>query len=139
MEILPINRDLPPLNSNKMLLPLELYDDWGTKFCHMITMIDTLAPWYLGLKFYKNSSSFVSISFNMLFVRMAAISVEKLEIWKTHKYSKTWITLNSLHFSYNLNYDQNFCLLMFLVIYMYIPFRFFLYGITFWCPLVHKN
>ena len=30
MESLLINRDHPPLNENRHLLPLELFDDWGT-------------------------------------------------------------------------------------------------------------
>ena len=30
MESLLINRDHPPLNKNRHLLPLELFDDWGT-------------------------------------------------------------------------------------------------------------
>ena len=37
MESLLINRDYPSLNKNKQSLPLELFDNYGTKFYHMIS------------------------------------------------------------------------------------------------------
>ena len=38
MESLLINRDHPPFNKNRHSLPLELFDDWGTSFYHMIAV-----------------------------------------------------------------------------------------------------
>ena len=37
MESLLIDRDHPPLNKNKQYLPLELFDNLGTNFHHMIS------------------------------------------------------------------------------------------------------
>ena len=37
-SILARNRDHPPLNKNRHLPPLELFDDWGKLFYHMIAV-----------------------------------------------------------------------------------------------------